>query len=60
MEGFIGAIIFSLLLLFIGSGIVGIQSMKHSNKLIAECEAELPRNQSCVLIAVPEPQEGEG
>lgn len=27
--------------------------------LIEQCEAELPRNQKCVLVAVPEQQGGE-
>lgn len=54
MEGFVAGMCVIVLIFFIGTGIVATKSMKHSDGLIAECEAELPRNESCVLIAVPE------
>ena len=51
-------VILIFLLAFFGAG-YGVG--KHNERLaLSKCEAELPRNQSCILIAVPEAQEGEG
>jgi hypothetical protein len=33
---------------------VGVLDVFYKRSLIIPCELELPRNQSCVLIAVPE------
>ncbi|RLA39223.1 MAG: hypothetical protein DRR06_19475 [Gammaproteobacteria bacterium] len=48
----IGAIILAVLFMFIG--ILTIFGYEPPDKrLIIDCEAELPRNQSCELIAMP-------
>lgn len=52
--------IFSLILTFcvllgIGVGIlISYENPDWLNKKLEQCEAELPRNQKCILVAVPE------
>jgi hypothetical protein len=53
MEDFIAGMCVILLFVCIGFGVSGSMHQSETNELIAECEAELPRNESCVLIAVP-------
>lgn len=38
----------------LASGVCGLDVF-YKRSLIVPCELELPRNQECVLIAVPEP-----
>ena len=45
--------------ILIGAGIGGLIEERSTNPLIKQCEAELPRNQSCKLIAIPDEQRTE-
>jgi hypothetical protein len=49
IEIFIATFISALFGLILGA-VIGSEE---SNYLIAECQAELPRNQTCILTAVP-------
>jgi hypothetical protein len=44
--------IVGMLFLFIFSGL-GIYRQAERNRMLAECEKTLPRNQHCELVAVP-------
>lgn len=57
-----------IVLVFLGSllgmGLAGkahedsLKISRSSKAIVTECEAELPRNQQCKLIALPEDKEG--
>jgi len=38
---------------------VNLAEVRHTKKLIKDCELNIPRNQSCVLIAMPKDKPAE-
>jgi ribose 5-phosphate isomerase len=52
IESFVLALIITVLILL--GVVIGIGSGATNYEILTACEAELPRNEHCILIAVPE------